>query len=336
MLTQFYIGGIVLGSILLIVYYICYTNMILNLHKQLESVQKGQNECLKDPMEIETVRYQMKYLYKNKSFSNTIMGFGIPLIIISCLIILFGLYIQYVKGYNQISIFPGLILLLFAVSIIATFKRENFTEDRVLTEYDKKYISMKDKLQLIIDAKDYTDVSSLPEQILNSLMQRFREYNYLHQVVKMPLYTNYEALDVLKNQLTDPYDGSILVEELMKYLKFNTDSTRTVKGRDADGNIAELPLYLTDIDLLRPRDTRTPFENDLIGTNTYNPYESLKSSLKAHTTLIIIWTILLSYLLFHLLYRAYGNEGRFTTVFTLLMIAFVIVILTRVYISDFY
>lgn len=341
MLAQFYIGGIVLGSILLIIYFIWYTNLILNLDKQLESAQKGQSECSKDPMEIETVRYQMKYLYKNESIQKTLMGFGIPLFIISCLIILFGLYIQYVKGYNQISIFPGLVLLLFAISIIATFKRENFTQDKYLSEYDKKYTEMKTKLQDIISPPGekeprYPDVSSLPEKILNALMQRFAEYNYLHQVVKMPLYSKYEALDALKNQLSDPYDNSIRVDELMKYLKFNIDSSRTVKGRDADGNVADIPVYLTDIDLIRPRDQRTPFVNDLTGTNSYNPYNSLKSSLRAHTSIVIIWTILLCYLIFHLMYKAYGNEGRFTTVFTLFMIAFVIVILTRVYISDFY
>lgn len=335
MLTQFYIGAIGIGSILLFVYFILYANMILNIHKNLESAQKAQKECLKDPMEIETVRYQMKYLYKNKSFSNTFIGLGVTLIVFSCLIILMGLYIQYVKGYNEISIFPGLVLLLFAVSIIATFKRENFTENKVLSDYDAKYTSMKNKLQDILN-KRYPDVSSLPETILNALIQRFSDYNYVHQVVKMPLYSKYEVLSALKDQLTQPEDGSIRVEELMKYLKFNTDDSRTVKGRDADGNVADLPIYLTDIDLLRPRDTRTPFENDLYGNDIYNPYNTLTTSLKSHIATIFVWIILLAYLLFHLIYRTYGSEGRFTTVFTLLMILFVFIILTRVFFSDFY
>lgn len=311
--------------------------MILTLHKNLESAQKGQIECLNDPIEIETVRYKMKSLYKDESIKNTLIGFAIPLIILSCFIIIIGLYIQYGKGYNQISILPGLILLLFAISIIATFKQENFTENTVLNEYDIKYTAIKDKLQSIVN-DNYQSVSNLPEEILNTLIQRFIDYNSLHQVVKTPIYSKYEALDILKNQLSIPYDNSISVTELMKYLKFNTDTSRTVKGVDADGNVADIPVYLTDIDYL-VRYSDTPdllFKNDLAGTNTYNPYETLKSSLKVHINVIIVWTILLSYLLFHLIYRNYGSESRFVQLFILLMILFIIIILIRVYISDFY
>lgn len=341
MILQFYIGAIVLCSILVFVYFILYTNMILNIRKNLESSQKGQSECLKDPMEIETVRYQMKYLYKNENIQKTLIGFGITVIVLACLIILLGIYIQYVKGYNNISIFPGFIILLFAVSVVATFKRENFTNNTVLAEYETKYTSMKDKLQRIIASPDeptprYPDVSSLPETILTELIKRFGDYNDLHQVVSMPLYSKYETLDILKKQLSNPEDNSINVEELMKYLKFNKDSNRTVRGRDADGNMTDIPVYLTDIDILRPRDTRTPFVNDLYGTNTYNPYESLKKSLKPHIATILVWTIVLCYLLFHMIYRNYGESGNFTTIFTFLMILVVIIILIIITISPFY
>ena len=334
MLPQVYIGAIVLCSILLLVYFIWYVNLILNIHKKLESTQRGQMECVTDPMEVETVRYQMKYLYKNNMIPQTALGLGVTLLILSILTILLGIYIQYVKSYNGLSIFPGLIILLFAISVIATFKQESFTENKVLAEYDTKYNSMKQKLQTIINSR-YPDVSSLPEELLDDLIQRFLDYNDLHEVVKMPLYTKYEALNLLKTHLSLS-DGSINVEELMKYLKFNTDASRTVEGRDADGNKADIPVYLTDIDLLRPRDTRAPFVNDLYGTNKMNPYESLKDSLKAHHATILVWTILFSYLLFHILYRTYGINGHFTTIYSAIIIVFIIVILMRLFVSDYY
>lgn len=334
MLPQVYIGAILLCSVLLLVYFIWYVNLILNIHKKLETVQRGQMECVTDPMEVETVRYQMKYLYKNNMIPQTVLGLGVTLLILSILTILLGIYIQYVKSYNGLSIFPGFIILLFAVSVIATFKREPFTENRVLAEYDTKYNTMKQKVQMIVSSR-YPDVSSLPEDLLDALIQRFLDYNDLHEVVKMPLYTKYETLNLLKNHLTLP-DGGINVEELMKYLKFNADASRTVEGRDADGNKADIPVYLTDIDLLRPRDTRASFVNDLYGNNTMNPYETLKDSLKVHHATILVWTILFSYLLFHLLYRTYGKDGPFTTIYTAIMIVFIIVILMRLFVSDYY
>lgn len=343
MLTQFYIGAIIICSILLFVYFVLYANIILNTDKQLESSQKGQMECVTDPMEVETVRYQMYQYFRDnkKNIKQTIMGLGITLIILSILILLLGLYIQYVKNYNELSSLPGLIILLFAVSVIATFKREPFVDNSVLADYDTSYNSMKEKLQTIIDTPvdnnpRYPDVSSLPEQILNSLIERFKQYNDLNQVVKMSLQSNYEVLDILKTILTLP-EGGINVEELMKYLKFNADASRTSKGRDADGNEADIPNYLTDIDLIRPRDTRTPFVNDLYGNNKYNPYESLKESLKPHKATLLVWAIIFSYTIFHLLYRTYGAEkGQFTTIYTMIMIIFIIVILMRLFVSDYY
>lgn len=336
MLTQSYIGAIVVCLILSSVYFLWYVNLIMNIDTKLESVQKGQMECVTDPIEIETVRYQMRYLYKNESIKQTMMGLGITLIVLSCITIIFGMYLIYKEGYNNISILPGLIILLFAVSVIATFKREPFTENAVMSEYDTKYNSMKNKLQNIVDLK-YTDVSSLPEEVLNSVIQRFKDYIYLNEVVKMPLNSNYEILNLLKTQLSlsEP-EGAINVEELMKYLKFNVDKSRTIEGRDADGNKADIPVYITDIDLIRPRDTGMPFVNDLYGDNKYNPYDTLKASLKAHYTTILIWTILFSYLLFHLLYRNYGVNGHFTTIYTLVIIIFIIVILMRLFVSDYY
>lgn len=336
MIKQFYTGAIIICSILLIAYFIWYVDMIMTIDKYLESIQKGQVECVTDPMEIETVRYQMRdFFNKRENIKNIIMGLGITIIILSIIIILLGLYIQYVKFDGNISILPGLIILLFAVSVISTFKREQFTENKVLQEYDIKYTAMKDKIQSIVDSR-YKDVSSLPEELLNGLVQRFKDYVYLNEeVVKMPLYSNYEVLNVLKEQLSLS-DGHINVNELMKYLKFNADSSRTIKQRDDDGNETDTPTYLTDIDLIRPRDTRKPFVNDLSGTNTYNPYESLKSSLKSHTVVILVWTIIIGYLLFHLLYRTYTVNRNFTTIYTLGMIIFIVIILIRLFVSDYY
>lgn len=335
MLTQFYIWAIVICLLLLVAYFIWYVNLIMTIDKNLESAQKAQMECMTDPMEIETVRYQMRDLFnKKENIKNTIMGLGITIILLSCITILLGIYIQYIKYDHRLSILPGVIILLFAVSVIATFKRAPFTDNTVMIEYDTKYIAMKEKLQTIIN-DNYSDVSSLPEDILNALIQRFKDYIYLNEVVKMPLYSNYEVLNVLKTQLSLS-DGGINVEELMKYLKFNPDASRTVKQRDDDGNEVDVPIYLTDIDLIRPRDRRTQFVNDLSGANTYNPYDTLKSSLKAHKATILVWTILFIYLLFHFIYRTYGKTGHFTTIYSLIMILFVIVVLIRLFVSDYY
>ena len=334
MLTQFYIGAVVLCSILLLIYYIFYANMILKINKNLESSQKEQMECTTDPMEIETVRYQMKYLYKKDSIKKTIMIFSLTLIIFAAIIILTGIYIQYVKNYNDLSILPGLIILLFAISVIATFKKEPFTQNKVVGEYDTKYTNMKDKLQTIVDTR-YPDVSSLPDDILTALAQRFKNYNDLHEIVQMPLNSNYEVMNVLKLRLTLP-EGGINVEELMKYMKFNTDVARTVKGRDSDGNVVDVPVYLTDIDLIRDRSSRIPFINDLYGNNTYNPYETLKDSLKAHKATLLVWAVIFCYIIFHSLYRTYGVNGHFTTIYTISIIAFIIVILMRLFVSDYY
>jgi len=222
---------------------IWYTYDIYQKHGLLEYHNMSEMACNKDPMEVETVRYQMSTLIIDSNI-NQIMNI-LSIIIIGLafigLIILFIINATIDKNYYMKQF---IIIIVITFFIFVIYKTNNYTNDNVLQKYINTKNIFIDKLKKYFSDNKINSLDDLPEDFIKSFIRRYRAYYDLQNSIgsngfKVPIYSDYELYKHLQDkfEIIDKDNKKQLnVSELFKYLKLHYDTSRTA--------------YITDIELL--------------------------------------------------------------------------------------
>jgi len=322
--------------IMFLTYYIWVAVLVTKQHQDLEVSHTSQRACIKSPLEIETTRYQSIRLHKDYNpedydhidvaeakFKNQNVVFGM----FSAILLAGSIGLAITSRVNDFPLF-GINMILCITTLILTVAlfTNNFTENKVIKEYMDTYKVLKQRLDGVIlhttnagTGEIKTNISKLedlPEDLTASLVQRYSAYHEITNYFKMPVYSEYEMYQKVKDKLEKPLGSGteIRLDELMRFLKFNYDNDRVD--------------LKTDMDILVGDDVTANRYKTLAG-NKFDPYESLKKQyINIITALIIIITLIIYYI-FHSIYTETNQVGLLVTVISLLV--FVMVVILMVY-----
>jgi len=130
--TAIYAVMIIL-SIMLAILLIIYTNNIYRLHGILQYYHISELSCDKDPMELETIRYNMSKEIEADSFDNIIRGITITVMVVSFIGIIVGAF-----GINVESTYGFIYLIIAAGVLLAIYLTNNYKNNKDILNYKTK------------------------------------------------------------------------------------------------------------------------------------------------------------------------------------------------------
>lgn len=216
-------------------YIIWFTSMIYENDRKLQIAYRIEQMCDNNPMEMETVRYQMiKLLDKKNTLQNTIIIISSIAIGLLLIFIFLGLSGKSTVKINMTYDYMAIISLLIIVSILLTvFFTNNFTKNPKLITYQNDQNRFINKLETYFGQNKIKKLEDLPAPFLKSLIDRFRSYNEVANITAVPLYSDNEILLVLKD-LMEKKNGGLRVEEIFKYMKLFYDKKRPEMKTDIE------------------------------------------------------------------------------------------------------
>lgn len=226
-------------SIMLAILLIIYTNNIYRLHGILQYYHISELSCDKDPMELETIRYNMSKEIDEDSFDNIIRGITITVMVVSFIGIIVGAFILNIEtpyGFIYLIIAAGVLLGIYLTN--------NYKNNKDILNYKIKRNNLITKLKDYFTDNNINTLDDLPQPIFKAILQRYKViYDIRNRLgepgYKVVLYSDVELLSALKRELViDKSDGTteLNVEKLFEYLKLQYDTSR--------------PTYKTDIEYL--------------------------------------------------------------------------------------
>lgn len=235
-------GVMLLLAILLGIIVIYYTVNIYRLHGILQYHHISELSCDKDPMELETIRYNMSKEIKNEDkFKNRIMGVTITVMAVSFIAIIMIAFIP----NTELKLTYGYIYLIIAAgTLLGIYSTNDYTNNKDINTYNEKKTLLITKLKDYFTTNNINTLDDLPQPFFKALLQRYKViYDLKNQLgepgYKMPLYSDIELLSALRKEveiINADETTSLNVDKLFEYLKLQYDTTR--------------PTYKTDIEYL--------------------------------------------------------------------------------------
>lgn len=232
---------IVILAILLAILLIYYTTNIYRLHGILQYHYISELSCDKDPMELETVRYNMSNEIGEDNLKKSVMGITITIMVASFIAIIAisvipNIEIQTINGFIYLIIASGILLTIYLT--------HDYTNNKDITNYKTKKAALITKLNDYFDANNIKTLQDLPEPFFRGLLQRYKViYDMKNKLgesgYRVPLYSDIELFSSLEKEIKiENSDGTtkLNVDKLFEYLKLQYDTTR--------------PTYKTDIEYL--------------------------------------------------------------------------------------
>lgn len=286
-----------------IVYYGWFFTKILNIDQHLTTAYLSESSCERSPLEIETTRYTMKeYMDQFPSIKTHHMIHGIILgVSFSCII---SLFIDS-KNTSGIPFLATLILCTLFSWIV--YPVNDLSTNEVLIGYRTEYNKIKDFLESYFQLKNITSVAQFPEPFLKRLVQRYRTYHEATNYLRIPIYSDYEIRNELRQRMEETITNAdnqevrkIKVDELMRFIKFNYDVQGTTSVHDI-----ELLTGMKDTDSETIGTTTLNYSTlyRLRGNDTYNIKPSMDKQLTNIKIVLWIIMILITYPFFHMFYQ---------------------------------
>lgn len=325
-------------------FYLWYFILIMNIDRDLQFYYLQQSACNRSQLEIETVRYNTMNLHDNFKSSNEdkrknykyLSGLVIT---VSLVFIITSFTLGVIQNiYNQ-NIDYNVIILISSIILLITFISNNFTKNSTIKNYIDAYDKLKTKLTnyfnnpenpedtLNASSNKINRMAELPQELISSLMKRYRSYHEVTNYLKIPFYSEFEIRNEIQKKLekevvsdNETKSIEINVNELMRFMKFNVNNDR----QNVKSDIELITGFKTNSTNSKAADYYT------LRQDTHNPYESLNKQLKANQTALWIITILIIYQIYHTLYQY--QEKRHILIYGLiisLMILIVILMLVR-------
>lgn len=244
-------GSMLLLFLLLLGLLIYYTYHVYKLHGILQYHYISELACNKDPMEMETVRYNMQKEIGQDNFKKVVMGITISIIVLSFILMLIS---ALSSTNNQLSGFIYLIVISFAILFI--YIGNDYKKNKDIDEYIIKKDLLIKKLKEYFTINNIKTLDDLPSPIMKALMQRYKVLYDLRNSLgqkgyTMPLYSDIELLDALQKELViEKIDKTteINVDKLFEYLKLQYDTSRSTYTMDIEYLIEKrLNTNLTEI-----------------------------------------------------------------------------------------
>ena len=312
-----FIGGLVIGGISIYWLYSTY-----QIHSEVRRIYLIQEYCGSDVMEKETLRYQLKNGSLQdmfSSFQKTVVALSVIGIVVSLLGMIGHLWMKnygYVLDMNIMFQFTIFIVIIILFLVLLHTYQLNITN----TDYDKKWIDVKNALNTILTNK-YNQTGDGEEQVfiknklatfapsfVKELVQRYRNEKYVLSSQDPSLemvYSDQGIISELENMFF-PQQGSEITVQTEAFLPFlrpemNLDPITKERKRDLD--------YIDEAYRGWACDSSNIVEckNDayvvhLPDLSFYNLYPSLQNTLGTYRTLGWILFVLMLYTFYHQYY----------------------------------
>jgi len=356
--TAIYAVMIIL-SIMLAILLIIYTNNIYRLHGILQYYHISELSCDKDPMELETIRYNMSKEIEADSFDNIIRGITITVMVVSFIGIIVGAF-----GINVESTYGFIYLIIAAGVLLAIYLTNNYKNNKDILNYKNKRNNLITKLKDYFTDNNINTLDDLPQPIFKAILQRYKViYDIRNRLgepgYKVVLYSDVELLSALKRELViDKSDGTteLNVEKLFEFVEIvnkQITDTYTLQHKIAELKPYLISQYKDSIQITGKTSQSVPkkeryydylyviltehednnAENNYrdytqLGYGRYNPYESLNDTFTKTIGLLWLLYALIFYFIFHTMYDKYQEEvGTFITIISLFLFLLLIALM---------
>lgn len=213
-----------------------YIRKIYNLNKHLKYYYESEIACNKDPIEMETVRYNMDIILTNdNNIKNTIYGVTITTIVVSSLMLIACVLF---KLYDFILIYVALITL--SSLLLNSYKSNDYSKNEEIDNYRKLKENFIIDLQQYLNKNNIITITDLPPQLLKSLITRYKVIYDINNSSDeyLPILNNeYEIIQKIKIDLektNDKNEKYIDTNELFKYLKLYYDTSNPKYSSDIE------------------------------------------------------------------------------------------------------
>jgi len=357
--TAIYAVMIIL-SIMLAILLIIYTNNIYRLHGILQYYHISELSCDKDPMELETIRYNMSKEIEADSFDNIIRGITITVMVVSFIGIIVGAF-----GINVESTYGFIYLIIAAGVLLAIYLTNNYKNNKDILNYKNKRNNLITKLKDYFTDNNINTLDDLPQPIFKAILQRYkviydirnREYlklqydtsrptyktdiEYLIQktlnvgileVIEPTYYNNTKFVEIVNKQITDTYTLQHKIAELKPYLISQYKDSIQITGKTSQ-SVPKKERYYDYLYVILTEHEDNNAENNYrdytqLGYGRYNPYESLNDTFTKTIGLLWLLYALIFYFIFHTMYDKYQEEvGTFITIISLFLFLLLIALM---------
>jgi hypothetical protein len=212
------------------------------VHKQLYYYNESEKTCNKDPIELETVRYNMDLILTNE---NNIQSKTYRNSIIILIVSIFMSVLSYIKEYTDFIVIY-VFMSIIAILIISNLTNNNYLQNNDILQYRKLKREFINALQLYLDKNNMNTILDLPPELLKSLISRYKiiyDINNESNEYASLISNEYEILSKMISEfdkINNKNKKYIDATELFKYLKLHYDVSK--------------PVYKSDIEYLIKQD----------------------------------------------------------------------------------
>lgn len=213
-----------------------YIRKIYKLHKDLNYYNDSELACNKDPIELETVRYNMDIILADEiNIKKYVYSTSIIVIVSSSLMLMLC---SVFKLYDFVFIY--ILLITLSSLIINCYTSNDYSKNQDVANYRKLKKDFIKDLQLYLNKNNIKTIVDLPSQLYKSLIARYKvlyDINNVENEYSATLNNEYEIVQKIKSDLEKVDDNNnnyIDVNELFKYLKLYYDTSNPKYSSDLE------------------------------------------------------------------------------------------------------